>query len=113
MSILRIGSLGVSLLIGLACARRDTSITHGADGSPEWSRRLAAAVPLGVSGDSARGIMERNGFRCREGIDSIASLWCDKLSRKAIVQRRWQAVINLDAQRRVHQVHGSTGLIGP
>ena len=98
---------------GLACARPDRTITRGADGEPEWSRRLAAAVPRGISADSARSVMQRNGFRCQEGSDSVAYVWCDKLSDRAIVQRRWQAVINLDSQRRVYEVRGSTGLIGP
>jgi len=98
------------LLIALACAQQDTSITHGADGQPEWSRRLAAAVPLGVAVDSARRIMDTNGFHCHEGADSVSYLSCEKLSGKAVVQRRWQAIVNLDAQRRVHDVRGSTAL---
>lgn len=101
------------LFIALACANGDISITHGADGRPEWSRRLAAGVPLGISVDSARRIMERNGFRCREAAESISSLWCEKLSRTAFVQRRWQAAFSLDTQRRVNAVRGSTGLTSP
>jgi hypothetical protein len=100
------------LTVAPGCERRDTSITHGADGAPEWSRHLAAAVPLGISADSARRIIESNGFHCH-GADTIAHFWCDKLSRKAIVQRRWQAAFDLDAKRRVDQVRGFTGLIGP
>jgi hypothetical protein len=99
--------------VGVACARPDRTITRGADGEPEWSRHLAAAVPRGISGDSARSVMQRNGFRCQEGVDSVAHVWCDKLSDKTVVQRCWQAVINLDSQRRVYEVRGSTGLIGP
>jgi len=110
---MRTASVTVLLYIALACANRDTSITHGADGQPEWSRRLTAAVPLGIPVDSARRIMEINGFQCREGADSVSSLWCDKRSGKSIVERRWQAVINLNAQRRVYEVRGSTSLIGP
>jgi type II secretory pathway component PulK len=109
----RTAPLVVALFIGLACAKRDTSITHGADGTPEWSRHLAAAVPVGISADSARRVMEGNGFSCREGADSVAYLWCDKRSDKAMVQRRWEAVVKLDAQRRVYEVRGSTDLIGP
>jgi len=97
----------------LACAKRDTTITHGADSAPEWSRHLSAAIPTGISADSARRLMEHNGFRCQDGVDSVAYVWCDKLSSNAIVQRRWQAVLNLDAQRRISEVRAFTGLIGP
>ena len=105
----------VGLALGAsACDPRDQTITRGADGAPEWSRRLSAAVPLGAPVDSARLVMEHNGFQCREGADSVAYIWCDKLSvKKAPVQRRWQAVMTLDEQRRVHQVRASTGLTGP
>ena len=101
------------LVAAVACVMPDRTITHGADGSPEWSRRLAAAVPLGISGDSARALMRHNGFKCQDGADSVAYIWCDKLSDKAVVKRRWQAVINLNAQHLVFEVRGSTGLIGP
>lgn len=105
---------GIALITaGFACAGLDRTITRGADGEPEWSRRLAAAVPLGISADSARSVMLRNGFQCQEGADSVAYIWCDKLADKAVVKRRWQAVINLDSQRHVYEVRGSTGLIGP
>jgi len=99
-----------ALLMVLACAKPDTTITHGADGQREWSRRLAAAVPLGISVDSARRTMDANGFQCREGEDSVSYLSCAKLSGKAVVQRRWEAVVHLDAQRRVNDVRGSTSL---
>ena len=105
--------LGIALASG-ACGPRDQTITRGADGAPEWSRRLSAAVRVGTTADAARSVMEANGFHCREGADSVAYLWCDKLSaKKALVQRRWQAVINLNSQRRVYEVRASTGLIGP
>jgi hypothetical protein len=97
----------------LACAGSDHTITRGADGEQDWSRRLAAAVPLGIPADSARSVMQRNGFRCYDGADSVAYIWCDKSSDKAVVKRRWQAVINLDSQRVVYEVRGSTGFIGP
>jgi hypothetical protein len=106
-------SVIVLLLIAPACANRETSITHGADGQPEWSRRLAAGVSLGISADSARHIMESSGFTCREGADGVFYLSCEKRSRKGIVQRRWHAIVNLDARRRVHDVHGSTALTRP
>ena len=100
-------------LIAFACSTRDTSITHGADGQPEWSRRLAAAVPPGIPGDSARRVMESSGFRCRTRADSGSHLSCDKISGTLMVERRWQAIIDLDAQGRVNQVSGSTALSRP
>jgi len=92
---------------------RDRSITRGADGEREWSRRLAGAVPLGTPAESAQAIMERNGFQCRAGADSVAYLWCDKMSAKInVVRRRWQAVLNLN-RGQVFEVRAFTGLIGP
>ena len=94
----------------LGCGR-DSSITYGADGAPEWDRRLAAALAPGMTVDSAHTVMQRNGFRCET---SAVSLWCDKESggRFAIVRRRWQAVLELRAGR-VLAIKGSTGLVGP
>ena len=99
----------------LACHRPDRTITHGADDSTAWNRHLRAAIPLGVSSDSAQAILGRNGFLCRQGRDSVAYLWCDKQSggTTAVVRRRWQAVLTLDDQGRISDVRGSTGLIGP
>lgn len=92
------------------CAR-DTSITHGADGAPEWDRRLAAAIAPGMTVDSAGAIMRRNGFRCEISADD---LWCDKESggRFAIVRRRWQATLGIQ-NGRVRAIKGTTGLTGP
>jgi len=94
----------------MACAR-DDSITHGADGAPEWNRRLAAAIELGLPIDSARLVMERNGFRCEL---LTGDLWCDKKSggRFAIVRRRWQATLAI-SDGRVRAIKATTGLIGP
>lgn len=99
----------------VACAGCDRSITHGAAGKRDWARRLAAAVPVGISADSARALLERNGFQCQAGADSVASLWCEKASggRAKIVRRHWQAVLTLDAEHRVAEVRASTGLVGP
>ena len=91
----------------------DRTITHGADGPADWAKRLSSAIPLGITGDSARAVMVRNGFRCQDGVDSVAYIWCDKESGKSIVKRRWQAVINLDPLHSVSAVRGSTGLVGP
>ena len=57
--------------------------------------------------------MEHKGFRCQAGVDTVAYIWCDKLSSDMIVKRRWQAILNLDAQRQVYEVRAFTGLIGP
>ena len=107
-------SIGVLLSLAAGCAV-DRSITHGADGSPEWERRLAAAIPIGITVDSARGIMARNGFRCEMGADSVRYLWCDKNGggRFSVVRRRWQAVLSLDHSDRISHVRATTGLTGP
>ena len=110
------GPLAVaSILVVVACGVPDRTITRGADDEQLWTHLLAAAVPLATPADSARAIMERNGFRCQAGADSSAYLWCDKESggKASIVRRRWQAVLSLDKQQRVVALRGSTGLIGP
>jgi hypothetical protein len=106
--------LGLTGLL-VACDSSDLTITRGAEDARGWTQRLAAAVPLATPADSAREIMERNGFRCRAGADSVAYLWCDKESggTYVVVRRRWQAVLNLDAEQRVFAARGFTGLIGP
>jgi hypothetical protein len=101
------------VVIGAAssgCAR-DGSITHGADGSPEWDRRLAAAVTPGMTVDSARAIMQRNGFVCEVSADDLL---CHKESggRFAIVRRRWQATL-ATRDGHVRAIKGTTELIGP
>jgi hypothetical protein len=75
-----VGRTLAALVIVASCRAGDASITHGADGDRECGRRLAAAVPLGMAADSARVTMERNGFRCTAGQDSVPYLWCDKQS---------------------------------
>jgi hypothetical protein len=111
----RVRTVATSFLFtaSLGCGR-DRSITHGADGSPEWTRRLTAAVPLGVARDSAQAMLERNGFRCERDSVRTASLWCEKESggRFAIVRRRWQAMITIQ-DGHVAAVQATTGLIGP
>jgi hypothetical protein len=103
-------TLLLPLLLLVACRPRDRTITRGADGENDWARILAAALPLGTSGDSALALMKRNGFDCQA--DSV-QVRCNKRSTGAnIVQRRWQALITLD-HGLVTQVHPSTGLIGP
>ena len=111
---MRAALLWVSLALS-GCRGVDRTITHGADGEADWSRRLAAAIPVGLSRDSARKLLEANGFRCREGADSAAQLWCGKTSTSTasnIVSRRWSAVLTLNRDS-VVEVRGSTGLVGP
>ncbi len=98
--------------IASACRPGDSTITRGADGDRDWARRLATAVRIGTSADSARGILERNGFTCSAGQDSVAYVQCDKeRNRRTVVYRRWRAVLNLD-HGRVTAVKASTGLVG-
>jgi len=106
--------MGILLAVAAGCGR-DRSITHGADGSSDWDRRLAAAIAIGIPLDSARAIMLRNGFHCELVTDSSRQLWCDKSGggRFAVVRRRWQAVLNLDAGDRIAHVRATTGLTGP
>jgi len=106
---------GIAMVaLAVACGV-DHTITHGADGKPEWDRRLAAAIPIGLQLDSARAIMLRNGFRCEAGADSLRYLWCAKQGggRFDIVRRRWSAVLTLDAGDRVSRLRATTDLIGP
>jgi hypothetical protein len=111
----RVAGLLAFASVLVVCGGCDRSITHGADGKRDWARRLAAAVPVSTPADSARAILERNGFHCQAGADSAAFLWCEKESggKATIVRRRWQAVLTLDAQQRVVAVRASTRLIGP
>jgi len=102
-----------AVLIGtasLGCAR-DNSITHGADGAPEWDRRLAAVIAPGMIADSAHAILQREGFRCET---SANDLYCTKQSggRFAIVRRHWKAILAI-RDGHVRAVKGTTGLTGP
>lgn len=103
----------LGLLVAAGACTVDQTITHGADGAPEWERRLSAAVAIGVPLDSARAIMLRNGFRCEAGADSVRYLWCDKMGggRFAIARRRWQAVLSLGDRNRIARVRATTGLV--
>jgi hypothetical protein len=92
----------------LGCSR-DATITRGADGSPEWDRKLRAAVPLGSSISEARGIMDHNGFHCEPAADPVATLWCRKEAEDALGlgRRRWQATFLIRAGR-VDGIRSST-----
>jgi hypothetical protein len=109
-----ISGVGILLTLAAGCVG-DRSITRGADGSPEWDRRLAAAIPIGIPLDSAKAVMLRNGFRCELGADGVRYLWCDKNGggRFSVVRRRWQAVLNLDTSDRIARVRATTDLTGP
>lgn len=101
--------------VAAACESSDRTITRGTTDARGWTRQLAAAVPLTTPADSARALMESNGFHCKLAADGAAYLWCDKESggTYAIVRRRWQAVLGLDAEQRVSEVRAFTGLVGP
>jgi hypothetical protein len=103
-----IGLLG-SILV--ACTI-DRSITHGADGSPEWDRRLRAAVPIGAQVEDARAVLVRNGFTCNVDPAKPELLVCDKMASNArsVARRRWQATVEA-TDRRVSRVESSTELV--
>ena len=106
-------SLLVAGTVLCSCGPADHSITRGADGENDWSRRLAAAVPVGTSADSARSTMERNGFACGAIAGTVADLQCDKTSpRRGVVQRRWRALLSAD-RGRVIAVRAVTALETP
>lgn len=106
-------TLLVLCLVTTGC-NLDNTITHGADGTREWDRKLKAAVPVGLAETDCKALMERNGFSCENPSASSESLWCDKQStrRLGLVKRRWQATFDLK-DGRVVDVHSATNLIGP
>ena len=112
--IVKLVSVGL-LVVVLAACRRDTSITRGADGANDWNRHLADAVPIGMSMDSARTVLTRNGFQCSLGADTVRHFRCEKTSggRVALARRRWIALLYIDQQNRVSSVRATTGMIGP
>jgi len=87
----------------------DATITRGADGSPEWERKLQAAVPLGTPVAETRGIMSSNGFHCEPAADPVPTLWCRKEADNALGlgRRRWQATF-LIRDGRVDDIRSST-----
>jgi hypothetical protein len=103
-----IGLLGLIL----AACTIDRSITHGADGSPEWDRRLRAAVPIGGPVEDARAVLIRNGFKCDVDPAKPELLVCDKLASNAlgVARRRWQATVEA-TDRRVSRVVSFTELV--
>jgi hypothetical protein len=103
----------LAVVFALACAH-DETITRGADGPNDWKRRVEAAIPLGISVDSTRSVLTRNGFNCRPFESADSTVWCDKESggRLEIVRRRWQVTLHFKAGR-VNKVESSTDLTGP
>ena len=106
----RLLTVGVFCCAILGCSR-DHSITHGADGLPEWDRRLRAAVPIGTQIVEARAILVRNGFKCDPDAAKPDVLQCDKLASNAlrVARRRWRASLEA-TDGRVSRVESSTEL---
>lgn len=116
MGLARPCAFAFALIVTLVVAcRRDNSITRGADGGNDWNRRLAAAVPIGMSMDSARTVLTRNGFQCSLGADTVRYFRCEKDSggRFEFARRRWIALLYVDQGNRVSGVRATTGMIGP
>ena len=90
----------------------DHSITHGADGAPEWDRRLRNAVPIGTPISEARAILIDNGFNCDAAGTTSATLECTKLAPNAlsVARRRWHARLEA-TDGRVSRVESSTELL--
>jgi hypothetical protein len=105
--------MSYALVLLLAACAGDRSITHGADGAPEWDRRLQAAIPVGTDAVAARATLEANQFQCGSA-DSLGGFRCDKWSgrRWAVVRRRWYAGIEVRGGR-VTAVRSRTDLTGP
>lgn len=99
--------LTATAILLLGGCRLDRTITHGADGRPEWDRRLQAAVPVGMAEDAARSLMHRNGFRCET---RPAGLSCEKWSRNQGVRRHWMADLRVRGGR-VTEVRSNTGIV--
>ena len=104
-------TLGFCCLALLGCSI-DHSITHGADGAPEWDRRLRDAVPIGTQMTEARAILVRNGFDCEPDATKPDALECNKLASHAlsVARRRWQAKLEA-TDGRVSRVESSTELV--
>jgi len=84
----------LALCLALAACSSDRPITDGADGSPEWDRKLKGAVAIGTSVEDVVMLMQKNGFTC-EGLDDTSStLTCEKRSSGA-GPRRWQATFEV------------------
>jgi len=90
----------------------DHSMTHGADGAPEWDRRLRSAIPIGTQISEARAILIRNGFDCDAAGTKPDTLECIKLASNAlsVARRRWQARLEA-TDGRVSRVESSTELL--
>lgn len=96
------------------CRAGDRTITHGVESRNEWTRRVGGAIPRGMASDSARALLEANGFTCEHAPEPRGTIWCEKWSggRWAIVRRRWIASVAFDSGR-VVGTRSNTGLVGP
>ena len=97
-----VGSTMATLFVG--CQPSDSTITRGAADAGEFKRRVISAIPIGLSADSARTRMGRNGFSCQSGADSSAYIRCDKSQPRLLENSHWQAVFYLDGRRTVGAV---------
>jgi len=107
----RLMTIGLLSLFIVACTI-DHTITHGADGSPEWDRRLRSAVAIGAQIEDAQAVLVRNGFKCNVGPAKPETLVCDKVASNSVggVRRRWHATVEATDQR-VSRVESSTELV--
>ena len=107
----RLLTLSFCSLAFLGC-NPDRSITHGADGAPEWDRRLRDAVPIGTQMAEARAILIRNGFNCDADGTKPDILECTKLASNAlsVARRQWHATLEA-TDGRVSRVESSTELL--
>ena len=107
----RLLTIGLLTWFIVACTI-DHTITHGADGSPEWDRRLRAAVPIGAQVEDSQAVLVRNGFKCTVDPAKPETLVCDKVASDAVggVRRRWHATVEA-TDRRVSRVESSTELV--
>jgi hypothetical protein len=97
----------LALLAAAACSG-DHTITHGADGSNDWDRRLKAAVAVGTPVEDAVMLMQKNGFTCEGLAEGSSTLTCRKESSGAVT-RRWQAMFDVK-DGKVADIHSDTGI---
>ena len=107
----------IAILLTLAAVtacRQGPSITDGAETADAWQKRLIAEVPIGMSSDSAKALLERNGFACnvaRVESDNSQHLMCRKSPSGLMSDReqRWVAALDLDDKGRVETIRSNAG----
>ena len=98
------------LCLALAACSSDRDLTHGADGSREWDRKLRAAVAVGTSVDDVARLMQQSGFVCEGLSPDSPKLTCTKSGgRTPVATRRWQAAFDIK-DGRVAEIHSETSL---